>query len=658
MCGIHGIVYLDGTPVDPALLSGMGRVTMHRGPDDEGVHADGACAIGMRRLSIIDLAGGHQPLSNADGTLWVVCNGEIYNFRELRSELVARGHGFKTGSDSEVIIHGYAEWGDDFIHRLNGMFGFALWDARRRRLVIGRDRLGVKPIYVYRDARRLAFASEAKALLALPGVAAEIDRTALHSYLNLGYVAAPQSIFRGITKLPPATVLSVEGARVEQRRYWRVPDETDRGPGEREWIERIRVRLEESVRMQMVSDVPIGAFLSGGVDSSTVVGFMAAHSNQPIRTYAIGFEGTAADDYYNELPYARRVAELFHTDHHEIVVRPDVVALLPRLLWHMDEPLSDTAFITTYLVSEFARREVTVILSGVGGDELFGGYRRYLGNHYQAYFDRLPAWARRAASAVGEHLPSDRHSPLLNLSRLAKGFLEGADLPFEDRYRAYVQVFPADEVRRLLRADGAAGPDAIGEAFEHALGEDALNRMLAVDAETQLPDDLLMLTDKMSMTVSLECRVPLLDHELVELAARMPQEVKIRGGRLKHAMKEAVSGLLPRDILERKKRGFGTPMGAWLKQDLAPLLRGLLSETVVRERGLFHFPEVQALIAAHEANRVDGTDRLLALLNLEIWSRLYLDGRTPEDTTAELRSMLAAGGQKTRSKTPMAADSR
>ena len=303
--------------------------------------------------------------------------------------------------------------------------------------------------------------------------------------------------------------------------------------------------------------------------------------------------------------------------------------------------VSDTAFITTYLVSQFARRDVTVILSGVGGDELFGGYRRYLGNHYQAYFDRLPAWARRAAAALGERLPSDRHSALLNLSRLAKGFLATAGMPFEERYLAYLQVFPSGEVERLLNSDGAAPRDPILAAFSHAGGEDALNRMLAVDAETQLPDDLLMLTDKMSMATSLECRVPLLDDELVELAASVPEEIKIRGGRLKHALKEAVAGLLPRDILERKKRGFGTPMGAWLKQDLAPLMRGLLSESVVKRRDLFRFPVVQELIGLHEANRIDGTDRLLALLNLEIWSRLYLDGQAADEVTADLKAMLA-----------------
>ena len=641
MCGIFGILNLDGSPAERAALQAMARVTVHRGPDDEGFHLDGACGIGMRRLSIIDLAGGHQPLANADRSLVLVCNGEIYNFRELRRELEALGHRFASGSDSETLLHGYAQWGDEVVQRLNGMFGFALWDARRRRLLIGRDRLGIKPLYIYRDAGRIAFASEAKALLALPGVQAAIEPSALHGYLNLGYVAAPASLFKHITKLTPATLLSVEGGRVEQTRYWRMPHDIERDVPEAEWIARVRERLDAAVRMQMVSDVPIGAFLSGGIDSSTVVGLMAAASERPIRTYSIGFDGAAADQYYNELPYARRVAQLFGTEHREILVRPDTAALLPRLVWHMDEPVSDSAFITTYLVSEFARRDVTVILSGVGGDELFGGYRRYLGDHYQAYFDRLPSWLRRTATAAGRRLPSDRHGPLLNFSRLAKGFLENAALPFEERYRAYVEVFPRAEAARLLGGEPAGGSDRIAEAFSAAPGEDGLNRMLSVDAQTQLPDDLLVLTDKMSMAASLECRVPLLDQELVELAARMPQAVKIRGGRLKHVMKEAVADLLPSDLIERKKRGFGTPMGAWLKNDLAPLMHELLSQSAIEERGLFRYPAVHELIAQHEASRIDGTDRILALMNLEIWARIYLDARSSQDVSAELEEAIA-----------------
>lgn len=638
MCGIHGIFRFDGQRVEPAMLTAMGDRTVHRGPDDEGQYIDGPCGIAMRRLSIIDLAGGHQPISNADDSLWLVCNGEIYNFRELRAELQGLGFRFKTGSDSEVLLHAYAAFGDEFVHRLNGMFDFALWDRRRNRLLIGRDRIGVKPLYILQDTKRLAFATEAKALLALPGVTAELDREQLSSYLHLGYVAAPGSMLKGIRKLPPATLLAIENGQIKEWRYWRLPTAIERSVSEAEWVSRIRARLEESVRMQMVSDVPIGAFLSGGVDSSAVVGFMARHSDHPIRTYAIGFEGGEAETLYNELPYAAQVAKMFGTQHREIVVKPDVVSLLPKLLWHMDEPIADTAFITTFLVSEFARQDVKVILSGVGGDELFGGYRRYLGGHYAERFHRLPGFVRSVAAAVANRLPSDRHSGLLNTLRLAKGFIASAEMNPDDRYRSYLQVLGREAVSELLLDGGRGGVDPLAHAFASAGNTDELNRMFAVDAETQLPDDLLMLTDKMSMAVSLECRVPLLDHELVELAASIPASLKVRGGRLKHLMKESLSDLLPPDILDRKKRGFGTPMGAWLKRDLAPVLRQLLSKETVARRGLFRHDVIARLMADHESNRADGTDSLLSLMNLEIWSRIYLDRREPDDVAAELKS--------------------
>ena len=437
MCGIYGFLELDGAPADSSRLDAMARDTVHRGPDDEGRHVDGPLAFGMRRLSIIDVDGGHQPLTNEDRSLWLVANGEIYNFRELRAELLAQGHCFSTGSDCETLLHLYERDGDAFLSRVNGMFAFALWDARRRRLLLGRDRLGIKPLYLSRSNGRLAFASEAKALIAADAQRPSLDPQALRAYLSLGYVPAPQSMFRGVRKLPPASVTIVEGGRVDERIYWRLPETVDESLSERDWVDAVRARLEASVAMQMVSDVPIGAFLSGGIDSSSVVAFMARHTGQPVKTYAIGFDGGAAEAYYDELPHARRVSEQFGTDHHEIIVRPDVVALLPKLLWHLDEPVADTAFITTYLVSEFARRDVTVILSGVGGDELFGGYRRYLGSHYRAQLDRVPAPLRRAAIALAGRLPADRHSPVLNAMRLARGFLETAALPFDERYRSY-----------------------------------------------------------------------------------------------------------------------------------------------------------------------------------------------------------------------------
>jgi asparagine synthase (glutamine-hydrolysing) len=641
MCGIFGVLDLKGEPIPPGFAAGMGASIVHRGPDDEGLFSEGPCLIGMRRLSIIDLAGGHQPLSNKYKTVWLVCNGEIYNFRELRTELQARGHVFLTGSDCETIIHAYVEYGDEFVHKLNGMFGFALWDSRAKRLLIGRDRLGIKPIYLYNDGRRLAFASEAKSILALPGFNTALNQAALPDYLALGYVPAPLSIFQGITKLAPATILSVRAGAIREQRYWNVPARIDTSMTESQWAERVRAHLERSVQMQMVSDVPIGAFLSGGIDSSAVVAYMAKASALPIKTYSIGFQGSDADNFYNELPYAQRVAQLFHTEHREILVKPNVVELLAPLLWHMDEPIADTAFITTYLVSKFAREDVTVILSGVGGDELFGGYRRYLGDHYLRQFKRLPGWMRQSVIALGKKLPSDRHSGWLNLFRYAKGFLASYEQTFEQRYESYVEVFPDAQRKLLLKANGVDRSDALRSAFLRAADGDALNRMLVVDAETQLPDDLLLLTDKMTMATSLECRVPLLDHELVELAAAIPEGVKVKGGRLKHTMKEALAGVLPRDILDRKKRGFGTPMGAWLKQELAPLLRNLLSEQNVARRGLFNPAEVTALIKAHETNRIDGTDRLLALLNLEVWSRVFLDRQTAADVALQLKEASA-----------------
>jgi asparagine synthase (glutamine-hydrolysing) len=593
--------------------------------------------LGMRRLSIIDVAGGHQPIPNEDETIWVVCNGEIYNFRDLREQLQRRGHTFRTGSDCEVIVHLYEEYGDECVVHLDGMYGFALWDARRRRLLLGRDRLGIKPIYYLDDGVKLVFASEAKAILATPGVQAEIDPVGLHEYLALGYTPAPHSMLRGIKKLPPASLLVCEKGQCTVRRYWQLPTEVDDSLSEDEWAEAVLARLESAVVSQMVSDVPLGAFLSGGIDSSSVVALMARHSTQPVKTYSIGFEGSGGAAYYNELPYARRVAELFKTDHREILVKPDVASLLPRLLWHMDEPIADSAFITTYLVAEFARRDVTVILSGVGGDELFGGYRRYLGEYYGHYYNLLPGWLRRQAlTRLAQLLPTDRHSPLLDLSRYARSFILANDLPLEERYRAYLQVFSRPQRERLLRACQTNGDDALDRALAATGGDDVLRRLFAADLATQLPDDLLMLTDKMTMATSLECRVPFLDQQLVELAARMPSRYKIRGRTLKHILKKALAGLLPPDILHRKKRGFGAPMGAWLRDELSPVLSSVLSRESVERRGLFNFAAVQETISLHAANKEDHTDHLLALMNLEIWCRIYLDGRNQADVSAQL----------------------
>jgi asparagine synthase (glutamine-hydrolysing) len=638
MCGIYGVLDLrhSGRQL-PSVCDRMGAQLVHRGPDDEGRFGDGPLSFGMRRLSIIDVAGGHQPIANEDESVWIVCNGEIYNFRELRVELERAGHRFRTGSDTEVIAHLYEEHGDDCVTRLGGMFAFALWDRRRQRLLIGRDRLGIKPLYYFRDGERLCFASEIKALLVLPGIQARVFEPALQRYLALGYSTGEETLFAGICRLPPASTLSIEQGRAKVRRYWTLPLERDEQRSEAEWCELLRDELDRAVHAQMVSDVPLGAFLSGGIDSSAVVAMMARHSDHPVQTYSIGFDRSSGGALYNELPYAAEVAKQFGTRHREIIVTPDVAALLPRLLWHLDEPMADAAFITTYLVSRFAREDVTVILSGVGGDELFGGYNRYLDDYYQRAYRSLPRWIRSTVvEPVLRRLPSDRHAALPNLLRLARSVVIASDQPFEHRYQSYLQVFGPERQAGLL---GRAQRDAVApivEAFAAARDGDQLQRLLQVDMATQLPDDLLVLTDKMSMATSLECRVPLLDERLVELAARMPARFKIRGRKLKYVLKKALEPVLPARILHRGKRGFGAPVGAWLKCELAPLLRSVLSRQSVERRGLLHWPVIAETIALHDSNREDHTDHLLALLNLELWCRLYLDGRSPEDVGGSL----------------------
>ena len=638
MCGIYGILALrQGSHDSRGALARMASVTTHRGPDDEGAYHDESIMLGMRRLSILDLAGGHQPLLNEDGSVLVVCNGEIYNYRELTESLRAAGHRFKTHSDCEVLVHLYEEYGDDFVTRLNGMFAFALWDVTRRRLLLGRDRLGIKPLYYQERGSQLLFSSEAKAILAATGDRAGVEPLAIGDYLALGYVPAPRSMFKGIQKLPPASLLVCEAGKARITRYWAPgPAAADTG-SEEEWAQAFLHTMQRAVHSQMVSDVPLGAFLSGGIDSSTVVALMARQSSKPVKTYSIGFDTAAGAGYYNELPWARQVAKLFNTDHREILVRPDVARLLPKLLWHLDEPVADSAFITTFLVAEFAREDVTVILSGVGGDELFGGYRRYLDGYYDRYYRLAPPWLRRnVLSPLVRALPSDRHSRWMNLFRHLRAYLDSHDGPFDARYRAYVQVFSRASVATLLR-DGYAGvPDALDAAFGETLEGDPLSRMMRVDLLTQLPDDLLMLTDRMTMATSLECRVPFLDNTMIDLGLQMPSRVKIHGRRLKHVLKRALRDVLPAEILERGKRGFGAPVGAWFKHELAPLVRQVLSRESVERRGLFHWDVVRRTINLHEDNREDYTDHLLALTNLELWSRVYLDGETPAEVEAEL----------------------
>jgi len=635
MCGIYGIREFAHTdrPIAP-LLARMEGVIEHRGPDDSGYYASRGIGIGMRRLSILDVAGGHQPISNEDETIWLVLNGEIYNFQELRERLEKDGHIFRTRTDTEVIVHLYEQVGLDVFKYLRGMFAVALWDESKERLVLARDRIGEKPLYIRQEPGRLLFASEMKSILQLEGVPRRLNSEALHEYLALGYVPAPLTLLQGIQKLEPGHLLLVEKGRVESRQYWEVPVGHEEQHSEEEWCERIREKLQETVRLQLVSDVPLGAFLSGGVDSSTIVSLMSRLTGRPVKTYAIGYGGPHS--YYDELPYARTVAKAFGTEHHEIIVHPEMSELLPKLIWHLDEPIADSACLTTYLVSKLARESVTVILSGVGGDELFGGYRRYLGDGVRRWYRLIPAALRRKLlPAILSRLPQDRHSRWKDYARYAAAFVKTAEQDPATRYMSYVTLF-SPQVQHELLANGPNGecdgsaPKVLQAYFRLFEGQDAINQTICVDLKTSLPDDLLALTDRMSMAASIECRAPLVDFELIELASRMPSSLKIHNLQLKYLFKKAVSPWLPPEIVKRKKRGFGAPVGAWLRNELRPLVQDCLCKEQVEKRGLFRPDAIEKLLAAHQQQQSDCTDHIFALLMLECWCRQFLDGSALE----------------------------
>lgn len=617
----------------------MADAIAHRGPDDDGFYAGHGAIIGMRRLSIIDLSGGHQPIANEDETLWVVCNGEIYNFQGLRERLKLAGHKFRTGSDVEVILHLYEEHGDRFVDHITGMYAIALWDTKRSRLILARDRMGQKPLYYTVSDGRLVFGSEIKSLLRSPLVKAQVDKSALRDYLSLGYAPAPNTMFAGIHKLPPASTLVWEQGALRISSYWQLPDSVDHSQDAKSWERAIASELERAVQDHMISDVPIGAFLSGGIDSSAVVALMARHSSRPVNTYSIGYAGGSTEAYYNELSYAKQVAQQFGTNHTEIPVVPQVAKLLPKLLWHIEEPISDSAMLTTYLVSELAAKSVKVILSGVGGDELFAGYRRYLGEHYNRQYRRIPAFLRSGLlGPLASVLPSGRQNKLMDLSRYARKFIQAANLDWRAQYRMYMEITAREQVDALLFG-ASSGADSYDLALQEEQATDELLRLFRVDARTQLPEDLLLLTDKITMATSIECRVPFLDQGLVEMAARIPAQLKLPGGELKGVLKRSLEGLLPHDVLYRSKRGFGAPVGQWLKKDLLPLRTALLSQSVVESRGYVSWPTVQRVMQQHDSNREDYSDLLFVLLNLELWSRLFIDGRSADDLGIEMSEL-------------------
>jgi len=650
MCGIAGGVWHEPTgAIDAATLAQMTDVLRHRGPDDEGFYlksiaGDGtgpACgvALGHRRLSIIDLVGGHQPMSNEDETIWIVFNGEIYNFRLLRQELEAVGHRFRTRSDTEVLLHLYEERGLDFLKFVNGMFALALWDEPKRRLVLARDRLGEKPLVYYLDSQRLVFASELKALLKAPGIPRAVDPFAVDAYLLYQYIPHPWTIYRGIQKLPPATMAVYERGGLTLRRYWE-PDfshaETEMS---REAIEEeLRSRLEKAVTMRMEADVPLGAFLSGGIDSTIVVGLMQKNSREKVRTFSIGFPVGE----YDETHYARTAAEAFGTEHREYQVTPDAISILPSLVWHYDEPFADSSAIPTWYVAEKTRQHVTVALTGDGGDELFCGYPRYWASVLAEQILSLPWWIRWVFhSKVWSWASQARQKSFFSKVRR---FTESLHLPTPERYVDWIAIFNRSRRLALYSQEfrerlGDPPEDFFVEIYTKLQSREVVSAISLSDLFSYLPCDLLVKVDIAAMAHSLETRPPFLDHEFVEFAGRLPGRLKLQGRKGKQILISAFRDLIPPAIQTRAKMGFGVPLDHWFRGPLAQLTRQILLDPRTVQRGYFRREAIEQLLYEHNSGLWNHSHRIWALLFFELWQRKWIDGDEIRDLDRPLASI-------------------
>jgi asparagine synthase (glutamine-hydrolysing) len=630
MCGICGIFNFERTEnVSPEVLASMNRQIIHRGPDDEGFYVAGNVGLAMRRLSIIDLAAGHQPMSNEDGTLWLVFNGEIYNHQELRPDLEARGHRYRTHSDTETILHLFEEYGRDCVRRLRGMFAFVIWDTRRRRLFAARDRVGIKPFYYSRDSRRFVFASEIKALLACPGVRAELNRAVIPEYLAFGYISSEQTMFQNISKLMPGYTLDLDERGESQiQPYWDIPAGPDGNSRPRKYyVTAYREMLEQAVSSHLMSDVPLGVFLSGGLDSSVVAALTSKLRRDPIETFSVGYEEAA----YSELPFARQVASHIRSVHHEIRIGwHDFMQALPRLIWHEDEPIVWPSSVSLYYVSKLARERVTVVLTGEGSDETLAGYTRYAWTLWNARLDSsyrklVPPVVR---SVIRKYCDEAGVLPLGFERRLRHTFLarDGTSWPsfyFDNFY----SVFTEAAQRELLSEDFQPSP---GAAYQNSLfywnrsNGDLLHRLLYADIKTYLIE-LLMKQDNMSMAASIESRVPFLDHVLVEFTAGIPSAFETQGLSGKYILKSAAEDLLPGSIIYRKKMGFPTPLRGWLAGPQLDQVEQLLLEPRTLEWGVFNPDALRKLLSEHRHHVKDHYERIWRLMNLELWRRVFLD---------------------------------
>jgi asparagine synthase (glutamine-hydrolysing) len=617
VCGIAGIVNLRGHPPQLDELDAMADALLHRGPDSHGTLIGEGVGLIMRRLSIIDLDSGSQPIGNEDGTIWTVFNGEIYNHRELRQELEQKGHHFRTRSDTEVIVHLYEELGERCVERMRGMFAFAVWDNREQTILLARDRLGIKPLYYRIRDGRLVFASELKSILSIPGISRELDRAAVDHFFAGMCTPSAQSIVAGISKLEPGSLLTASLGRPPRiSRYWTFRPTPDRTRPESYFVERLRELLEESVRLHMLSDVPVGAFLSGGLDSSAVVATMARLASGPLKTFCIRFR----EPRYDESKHARLVAARFGAEHHELVLEPDIASIVEKLTWHMDEPFGDASAIPTFMVSYLASQHVKVVLSGDGGDELFGGYDRYLVERHERRYRIIPRALRRGLGAMGVRLPA---------AVRGRGFLQHLALDHPERYLDATTLFRRADREQLLRDSlgGPLGPDTAraDEAdFLRCCNGHWLTSLQALDLNFYLPLDILTKLDRMSMAHSIEARVPLLDHILVEFAASIPPELNLKGTTTKYAFRRAMAGILPPSILGRGKRGFAVPLDRWFRGPLREFARELLLSATTRQRGVFEPAFVARLVERQQSGQELGL-QLWSLISFELWCRLFLD---------------------------------
>jgi asparagine synthase (glutamine-hydrolysing) len=629
MCGIAGIYDWSGKRVSQELLTRMGNVLHHRGPDDSGFHIGDKIGLAHRRLSIIDLSTGKQPMYNETGDICVVFNGEIYNFQELRPDLEKKGHRFATHSDTEVIIHLYEEYGPDCVKFMRGMFAFAIWDARKEELFIARDRLGKKPLYYYLDGSKLVFGSEIKAILEDDSIRRAADPVGLHYYLTYQYVPAPHTAFQGIKKLPPASWMLVKPGKTVIETYWHLSFAEKLKLPQEEYQKEIRRLLFEATKLRMISDVPLGAFLSGGIDSSIIVGIMSQLSSQPVKTFTIGFE----EKDYNEAHFAKIIADRFHTDHHEMYVQPKAIEILPQLIWHYDQPYADVSALPSYYVARETRKFVTVALNGDGGDENFAGYGRYMAHmfvHYY-YYQKLPDLIRKKLiPGLVSFLPEsfDRRS----FFKKVKRFVQSCALSPQERNFILLAYYEPSRLLSMYTPGFAAGVKDIDlyqyqcTRYAESGSSHILDQIQYTDFMTYLPEDLMVKMDVATMANSLETRSPFLDHLVVEYAAKIPAQLKLNRRLVtKYILKETFKDMLPPEILNRSKMGFGVPIGRWFRGELKDYMRDILLSEKFYKRGIFTKEAINNLVKEHLESKAEHGERLWALLNMELWFRLFID---------------------------------